>query len=76
MRTTHMQVLLTPAQWEELRVEDNELFVTSAFYLALPYTYIAHRVKYKMFDEERQSVIESAQELGLTERDKVIKLQG
>lgn len=72
----HMKVYLTASQWNELRVDTHFEFVRSAFYLALPYTYIAHRVKYNSFLTERNQVIESAQELGITPEDTVIAMKG
>lgn len=72
----HMKVYLTAAQWTELRANTHFEFVRSAFYLALPYTYIAHRVKYNSFLKERNQVIESAQELGMAPEDTVVVMKG
>lgn len=72
----HMKVYLTYAQWNELCMDTHHEFVRSAFYLALPYTFIAHRVKYNSFATERNRVIESAQELGMTPDDTVVLLKG
>lgn len=71
-----MKVYLTSAQWADLQVDSHHEFVRSAFYLSLPYTYIAHRVKHSVFDRERKQVIESAQELGITEADVLVKIKG
>lgn len=67
-----MQVLLTRHQWRELKMPEYSLFVRSAFYLGLPYLYIQTRVASPSFDEDRLSVIESAEELGMTDKDKVL----
>lgn len=72
----HMKVFLTTAQWQELKVDEFFLFVRSAFYLSLPYTYIAHRVRFHSFEKERAIVIESASELGLTDHDTVVVIKG
>lgn len=72
----HMKVYLTAAQWTELKMDEMELFVRSAFYLSLPYTYIAHRVRFHSFEKERATVIESAKELGLTDLDTVVVIKG
>lgn len=72
----NMKVYLTKAQWSELKVDTEYEFVRSSFYLALPYTYIAHRVKYNTFLKERNQVIESASELGITPEDVVVLMKG
>lgn len=74
--TKHMKVYLTTAQWQELRVDVYPLFVRSAFYLSLSYTYIAHRVRFNSFEKERATVIESAEELGMSEHDIVVTIKG
>lgn len=72
----HMIVYLTASQWKELKVDKNLEFVRAAFYLALPYTYIAHRVRFVSFEADRNSVIESAHDLGITPEDKIVLLPG
>lgn len=72
----HLKVFLTTAQWQELKVDEFPLFVRSAFYLSLPYTYIAHRVRFHSFEKERATVIESAQEFGMTDLDTVVCMKG
>jgi hypothetical protein len=67
-----MSVLLTRDQWDELRVADYEEFVTAAFYLGLPYTYIQTRVRDVAYQDDRTEVIESAKELGLCPADRVL----
>lgn len=71
-----MKVYLTTAQWQELRMDEFHVFVRSAFYLSLSYTYIAHRVRFNSFEKERATVIESAQELGLSDQDIVVLVKG
>lgn len=70
-----LRVLLTHLQWSELRVDDHKEFVRAAFYLGLPYEYIFTRVSSKGFAEERESVVESAKELGFCENDNVYKVR-
>lgn len=70
-----MRIGLTPAQWTELNVSEQKLFVRSAFYLGLPYTYIQNRCKCKAHEAERDETIESAHEMGMREDDRVFILQ-
>lgn len=72
----NMRVYLTSKQWNELCVDEHPEFVRCAFYMALPVTYIAHRVKFQTFETDRKSVIESAHELGITDEDVVVLIPG
>lgn len=70
-----MTVGLTPAQWEELCVSKQRLFVRAAFYLGMPYNFIQNRCKYDAHEEERNETIETAIELGMNDKDQVFILQ-
>lgn len=68
-----MKVYLTDEQWAELRVQQYPQFVRSAFYLSLPYAYIALNVRSVVAETERTKVVQLAQEMGITDADVVLK---
>lgn len=68
-----MKVYLTDKQWTDLRVDQYPQFVRSAFYLSLPYTYIALNVRSVMAEAERAEVVQLATEMGITGDDVVLK---
>lgn len=69
----YLRVFLTPQQWDELQVDTYYEFVRSAFFLGLPYLYIASRTKTAAYAADRMSTIESANDLGISPNDKVYK---
>jgi len=68
-----MRVVLSLQQWAELNTDNEELFVRAAFYLSFSYMYIQTRCRADVFYKERQSVIETALEMGMLDEDVVVK---
>lgn len=68
-----MRIVLTPFQWKQLNADTQMEFLRAAFFLGMNYMYIQNRCVHECHEEERRAVIATANELGLSATDVIVK---
>lgn len=67
-----MRVVVGPLLWEKLRAGEEYEYVRSALYLGYGIEHIADTARRSRCAFERQSVVETAKSLGITEDDVIV----